>query len=125
MDNENALQSSKEWWASHRITYNKGLIIAGILAFFAYAVVGSVLSIDDFEITIFTIFFQGMGYLIMMAIANLFYNLGYAVDKLFNKANNMQFRKRLFLFGYWFSFGLPFLIPIAIVICYLFGLYKS
>ena len=118
-------QTSREWWASRRLKYNKGLVIAGITAFFLYAILGSTLIMpydSEFEITLFTIVFQGIGYLFMMFIANLFYNLGHIVGNMFNKNNDERFRQRLFNLGYWFSFGLPFLIPIIIVIMYIFGL---
>lgn len=121
------MQTSRQWWANRRLQYNKGLIIAGITAFILYAILGSTLIMpcdEDFELTLFTIIFQGIGYLIMMLIANLFYNLGYLADKIFNKDNIEQFRQHLFNFGYWFSFGLPFLIPTIIVITYIFKLYN-
>lgn len=120
---ENIQQTSKQWWASRRLKYNKGLVIAGITAFILYAVLGEILIMpydSEFEITLFTIAFQGIGYLFMMLIANLFYNFGHIVDNMFNKDNSEQFRKRLFNFGYWFSFGLPFLIPTMVVIIYIF-----
>jgi hypothetical protein len=115
--------TSKQWWAQKRIKYNVGLIIAGITAFFAYAILGGLLIapyVNDFEITLFTIFFQGVGYLIMMLVANIFYNLGHYVDKHYNKTNSSAFRQRLFNLGFWFSVSLPFLIPLLIVIEYFF-----
>jgi sterol desaturase/sphingolipid hydroxylase (fatty acid hydroxylase superfamily) len=114
---KNIQQINKKWWVKKRLKYNTGLLISGIIAFILYAILGSALieHYEDFEITLFTITFQGVGYLLMMFIANLFYNFGYIADKVFNKHNDEQFRKRLFNFGFWFSFGLPFLIPINIV----------
>lgn len=71
--------STYEWWAARRWHYNLGLVISGLLAFIAYAFIywnfkerfG-----PDTEITIFTTIFQGIGYLLMIGIANLFYHLG-------------------------------------------------
>ena len=119
-NNQPQQSSSREWWAGKRLKYNKGLIIAGIAAFIAYAIVGSVLIApnEEFEITIFTIFFQGIGYVIMMGIANVFYFLGPLADNLFNDRNDEKFRQCLFNLGYWFSFGLPFLIPVLLVLTY-------
>jgi hypothetical protein len=88
------IHSSKEWLASQRCKYNKGLVIAGISAFILYVVLGSVLIApydDDFEITFFTTFFQGIGYLFMMAVANLFYNLEYTVEQIFRKTEDIKF----------------------------------
>jgi len=111
-------QTSKQWWASRRLRYNKGLVIAGLLAFLLYAIFGSLLIRDDFEITLFTIAFQGIGYLFMIGVANIFYGLGPLVDGLYNRQNDESFRQRLFNFGYWFSFALPFSIPLLIVVIY-------
>ncbi|MFM2225242.1 MAG: hypothetical protein RJA07_1444 [Bacteroidota bacterium] len=113
---------SKDWWTNRRRKYNIGLVIAGITAFICYAILGSYLIApydNEFEITLFTIFFQGVGYLIMMAIANLFYNLGYWADKNFNKDNSEKFRQRVFSLGFCFSCGLPFLIPMLTIVIYL------
>jgi hypothetical protein len=111
----------KTWWAQKRLKYNIGLILAGIIAFLLYAILGSILIVPhdpDFEITLFTIAFQGFGYFIMILIANLFYYLGPLTDRLINKDNSEKFRKNLYNLGFCFSVGLPFLIPIIIVIQY-------
>lgn len=120
-------QVINKWWSSRRWKYNKGLIIAGIIAFLLYAILGGILIEpydNNFEITLFTTGFQGIGYLCMIGIANLFYFLGPALDKIFNKRNTEQFRGNLFKMGYWFSVGLPFLIPLIIIIQY-FTLYRK
>jgi len=112
---------SRLWWRAKRLKYNKGLVYAGILAFFTYAILSAFLIEpyeQDFDITLFTMAFQGFGYLIMMLIANVFYNLGSFVDKLLNKEDDEKFREKLFKMGYWFSFGLPFLIPVLVVIVF-------
>ena len=121
-ENKNAYTlTSKEWWAKKRAKYNWRLLIAGFTAFVAYAILGELLIApydNAFEVTLFTIFFQGIGYLFMMLIANLFYNLGHFVDIKYNKDNSEVFRQQLFNLGFWFSVGLPFLIPILIVVEY-------
>jgi hypothetical protein len=114
-------KTSKMWWRQRRWSYNKGLVIAGISAFILYVILASCLIAPhdtDFEITLFTTLFQGIGYLFMMGVANVLYNLGYLVDSRFNTGNNESFRLRLYKMGYWFSFSLPFLIPLLIVIEY-------
>ncbi len=120
-DVQNTNLALSEWWAKRRVKYNIGLIIAGFTAFIAYAILGGILIApydNDFEVTLFTILFQGIGYLFMMLVANLFYNLGPYVDKQYNNDNSEAFRQRLFNFGFWFSVGLPFLIPTLIVVEY-------
>src|SRR5436189_4656661 len=113
---------SKDWWAARRLRYNIGLIIAGVTAFVCYVVLGEFLIMPydkEYETTLFTIFFQGIGYLFMIGIANIFYNLGRWTDRHFNTRDSQTFRQRLFNLGFWFSFGLPFLIPILIIVVYL------
>lgn len=114
-------QNRKEWWKFKRKKYNLGLVIAGVLAFICYAIVGEIFLMpydDEFEITLFTTFFQGVGYLVMMGIANLFYKLGYWADSTFNTYNRPIFRLRVFNIGYWFSFCFPFLIPVLLILKY-------
>jgi hypothetical protein len=114
---------SKAWWSKMRRNYNLGLIMAGITAFILYSILSSSLIApydDNFEISLFTILFQGIGYIFMIGIANLFYNLGYFVDKHFNKENDDHFRIRLYNLGYWFSVSLPFSIPLIVVLEYFF-----
>lgn len=106
------------WWSQRRLRYNIGLIVAGIIAFILYAILGEILIAPhdiNFEVTLFTTAFQGIGYLIMIGLANLMYFLGPLFDKLFNKRNNERFRKTLFEVGFWFSVALPFTIPVIIV----------
>lgn len=122
MEAENKLTSSqiKEWWCEKRLLYNFGLVTSGTLAFILYVVVGVnfIMPYDnDFEITLFTLFFQGFGYLMMMGLANLCYNMGVYLD-LNNPENSEKFRKDLFKLGFWFSFLLPFSIPIMLLISY-------
>lgn len=122
MEAENKLTSSqiKEWWCEKRLLYNFGLVTSGILAFILYVVVGVnfIMPYDnDFEITLFTLFFQGFGYLMMMGLANLCYYMGVYLD-LNNPENSEKFRKDLFKLGFWFSFLLPLLIPIMLLISY-------
>jgi hypothetical protein len=73
-------EGAKVWWAQRRLRFNIGLMVAGLLAFVAYvAAVDRGISqgkMPGAEITLFTTAFQAFGYLLMMAIANLCYNLG-------------------------------------------------
>jgi hypothetical protein len=114
-------QQIKTWWASRRNKYNIGLVLAGIIAFLLYAIAGITLIApydEEFEVTLFTTFFQGIGYLIMMGIANIFYGLGPFIDWNYNKKNEERFRQRLYNFGFWGSFTLPFTIPVITIISY-------
>jgi len=116
----------REWWNDKRHLYNLGLFISGIIAFVLYVIVGVNLIMpydEDFEITLFTIFFQGIGYLIMIVFANLFYSLGVTQDLNHNKENTDDFRKNLFNLGFWFSISLPFLAPLWLFISYFLEFY--
>jgi len=119
--NNNSIPTIQEWWETRRNKYNTGLIISGIVSFILYIVLGSFLIAPydyEFEITIFSMIFQGFFFLITILIANLFYNLGAFTDKHYNKKNDEKFRQRIYNLGYWFSVGLPLLIPIIIIIKY-------
>lgn len=116
----------KNWWSEKRTNYNLGLVVSGILAFVLYVILGVNLIMpydDDFEITLFTIVPQGIGYLIMILIANLLYSLGVSCDLNYNKENTEKFRKNLFRLGFWFSVSLPFLAPLRILISFFLEFY--
>ena len=76
-DDENVgndpLNSSAVWWRLRRRRYNAGLVIAGITAFVVYCIVLAIFrsTIPDGEVTIFTILFQAVAYLLCMGLANL------------------------------------------------------
>lgn len=111
----------KNWWENKRKYYNIGFVFAGIIVFILYVFFGTILIMPydpEFEISLFTIIFQGIGYLFMILFANLFYSLGNVVDKELNKENDEKFRKKLFYSGFIFSVSLAFLIPIMIVVSY-------
>jgi hypothetical protein len=110
--------SPKQWWLHNRYKYNKGLVIAGVIAFLLYCILGPIFIAphEEFEVTIFEMAFQGMAYLMMMVIANVFYTLGWIIDISFNKKNSQLFRDRLFALGYWFSFSLPILLILSVMV---------
>ena len=127
MSSSNLTKSQiREWWSDKRYLYNLGLILSGIIAFIFYFIVGVnfIMPYDEeFEITLFTIAFQGIGFLIMIVIANLFYSLGVTEDLNNNKENTDKFRKNLFNLGFWFSVSLPFLSPLWLLISYFLEFY--
>jgi hypothetical protein len=108
--------SASGWWESRRGHYNVGLIGAGWMAFFCYAAVCStllpgVLFPSEIDITLFTMFFQGIAYLFMMGVANFCYCLGPFSEGVVRPRDLPQFRQACFSLGYWFSVLLPFCIP--------------
>lgn len=116
----------KDWWRERRTEYNVGLAVSGMLAFILYVISGVRLIMpydDEFEITLFTIVFQAVGYLFIIGVANLFYFFGVLYDLTYNKDNTSQFRKKLFKLGFWISVSIPFLAPLIIVISYFLNYY--
>jgi hypothetical protein len=83
--------AGENWRAARRLRYNIGLIVAGPLAFLCYAAVIDwcirIKAPGECEITIFTAAFQGMGYLFMMAMANMCYLLGPLSERIVRPKN--------------------------------------
>lgn len=113
----------KDWWSKKRALYNVGIFISGIVSFILYCFVGYVFIYpmdEEFEITLFTIFFQGIGYIFFIIIANLFYNLGHILDIRLNENNSESYRNNLFKIGFIATIAVPFSIPILLFIEYVF-----
>jgi hypothetical protein len=110
--------SPKEWWSRQRAWYNLALILAGLGAFLAYAGVLAIRCAGDpeVEITIFTMAFQGVGYLIAMAFANLCYALGVWMEDLLRPSDVTTFRRWALGLGVAVSVALPFSIPVFLAI---------
>ena len=76
MSSETQLSKSVaiDWWGSKRCQYNKGLIIAGFIAFLLYCILGETIIAkhEEFEETIFEMALQGGIYLMTMMIAIFF-----------------------------------------------------
>ena len=106
-----------QWWAGRRRQYNFGLVIAGMLAFVCYAtVVFSFESrIPDADITVFTTLFQGVGYLVMMGVANISFFIGPISEQIVRPNDVPRYRSVTFALGYWFSVLLPFIIPVVLL----------
>ena len=116
--------STTEWWATRRWRYNLGLVISGLVAFIAYAIIFWTFEErfgPDTEITVFTIIFQGIGYMLMIGLANLFYFLGPFCEQMVAPNDLDRFRRRLFALGFWFSCALPFSVPVLVLAQALFS----
>jgi len=117
----NKAELRKDWWRKKRLNYNVGLVISGILAFILYVIIVEFIVMKseknlEGEITIFTLLFQGIGYLVMIVIANLFYYLGEVSELIIEPENSEKYRNWTYKIGYWFSCGIPFLIPTSLLI---------
>jgi len=113
---ENETLSAREWWGKHRFRYNVALVVAGMLAFVAYATI--VITFEEripyVEITGFTIIFQAIGYLIAIGIANIFYFIGPISETLLKPKDITGYRRVTYSLGFWFSVLLPFSIPVMV-----------
>ena len=110
----------KEWWQQNRKKYNVALIIFGFLGFVSYCIVAEILiPAPYFEVTIFSMIPQGIGYLIMMGIANILYSLLMYVDLSLNKMEEDNQLHKVIYYGYFIiSCLLPFSISILLIIFY-------
>jgi hypothetical protein len=115
-----SLVTTGVWWASRRLRYNIGLVVAGLIGFVLYVVAVDrcidVRAPGDWEITIFTIVFQGFAYLVMMALANLCYNLGAWSERAVRPSNVARYRIAVFNLGFWFSVLLPLLPGLLLLV---------
>lgn len=117
--------SSLVWWRARRLHYNIGLAVAGILAFVCYVIVcwtlvPRVLDTSEIKVTPFTTLFQGVGYLLMMGVANVLYYLGPISERVVRPANIERYRQNCYRLGFWFSVLLPFSIPTLLTVLVLF-----
>lgn len=112
--------NARSWWEQRRLRYNIGLVVAGLLAFVCY--VGAVDrgissgAMPGAEITLFTTAFQAMGYLFMMAVANLCYFVGPVSESIVEPTNLDRYRRVTYRLGFWFSVLLPFSIPALVLL---------
>jgi hypothetical protein len=114
-----ALQEmARDWWSARRLRYNVALGAGGVLAFLAYARVLATrcAGVPEAEITILTSAFQAAGFLVAMAIANVFYNLGPFVEMRVRSTQVPTYRRWAFGLGLGFSVTLPLSIPILVAI---------
>ncbi len=117
--NDSSAWAAETWWARRRRRYNVGLVVAGLLGFVCYAAtVQRCIDLQvpgEWEITIFTTFFQGLAYLVAMGIANVCYYLGPWSERIIHPSNIARYRKVAFRLGFWFSVLLPF-TPSALLV---------
>src|SRR5262245_16595835 len=110
--------SATEWWSKQRSWYNAALVLAGMGAFLAYVGVltSRCTSDPEVEVTIFTLAFQGVGYLLAIGLANLCYNLGPWAERRVAPHHVAAYRKWAFGLGVGFSVLLPFSIPLILAV---------
>jgi hypothetical protein len=107
--------STAAWWGQRRRLYNIGLVLAGLVAFVSYATVVEKRSAacPGFEITLFTILLQGVGYGVAICVANVFYNLGRWSEIRLRPSDVPRYRRWAFGLGLALSAALPFSAVLA------------
>ena len=125
-----------QWWERRRLRYNLALIAAIVLGYFAYVAVvshfadvigapivdedGTVIG-NDIEFGGPAALFQCCGASIGLLLANLFYFLGAAVERLIPVVRVGTYRKWAWRAGVAFSCFLPFSIALLhLVLCLFF-----
>jgi len=115
--------SPREWWGRRRLRYNIGLIVAGPLAFACYVMVvswgSSIFAGPHPTVTLWAemVLPVAVGYLVLMAIDNVFYCLGPLLERIVQPGNVRRYRQTTYRLGFWFSVLVPFTIP-AVVACF-------
>jgi hypothetical protein len=110
-----------DWWPKHRFRYNIALIFAGLLAFACIAIVGECCPALEIEVTAFTLGFQLIGYITMIAVANICYQLGPWIEQFLVPKDLGRYRRIAFDLGLSFSVLLPLSIPAFLAISCVFG----
>ena len=111
------MRPAAQWWGSRRRQYNISLVFAGIVAFACYVAALEIrcAATPGVEITLFTTYFQGVGYLFAIALANVCYFLGPSLERFIPPARIDQYRTWAFRAGLMFSVVLPFAVPLFIL----------
>ena len=110
---------SSAWWEARRGRYNLGLVVAGLLGFVGYVVVLEVYAARiRGEVTLLTTALQGVGYLVGMALANVFYFAGRLGEFLVPRRWRPIYRRVAFAAGCVFSYALPLSIPVLLWVQY-------
>jgi hypothetical protein len=109
-------QEAWRWWEARRLRYNIALALAGWSAYAAFILVhmsfGSPL-MDNSPGWIGLTVGLGVGYLVLMLTANVFYLLGVLTESIARPKDVDVFRDRTWALGHYASIALPFLFPLA------------
>ena len=115
-DNIPSRDDAWSWWETRRLRYNLALAAAG------WAAYGLSLALfygfhhpvwQNWRGGLGMTLFLGLGFLVLMGIANIFYLLGATVEKTVSPMGRDAYRRRAWAMGFWGSVALPFLFPLA------------
>ncbi len=102
---EKEIESPYQWWAGERKRYNIGILLSSLFVCIIYY--WKVQRLLEFNLYIFI--FIGL----MIGIANVYYFLGYIIERLAKPSAPQTFRKITFNILYWFSI-LVSLLPLLL-----------
>lgn len=107
-----------QWWLGRLPKYNRGLVVAGVSAFVAYVLIGFLLlpASEGFEVTLFTLVIQSVGYLVIIALANICYLIGPVSESLLRPDDVHRYREKWHTLGSRLSFALPFSVPVMLLV---------
>ncbi len=106
--------SAEQWWAARRLRYNLALLAGATVSFLSLAAVGGGFAkrLPCLEVTVFSVEFGGVLFLVGLGLANLCYYLGPLSERWLHPKNLLGFRRLFFVLGTAFSLTLIFL-PVA------------
>ncbi|MCW5697630.1 MAG: hypothetical protein KIS96_12970 [Bauldia sp.] len=103
------------WWQSRRLRYNLALAGSGALAYaitgLLYAAFGAAMWSTWNEALSQTLFL-GVGFLVLMGVANLLYLLGPLGESFVRRTEIPRYRDNAYAMGFWGSVALPFAFPL-------------
>jgi hypothetical protein len=102
--------SASEWWGQRRARYNIGLVIAGLLAFGAYAT----RAFADVGITVFTTIYLIVSFLLAIGMADIFYLLAPISERLLKPGNVATYRNITYNLVFWFFVFILFISPLLV-----------
>lgn len=107
---------ARRWWESRRLRYNLALAGAGWAAYAAFWLVligfGHAETVD-IQLAVRMTIVLGVGFLVVMGVANVLYLLGVVVESLARPEDATGFRETFWNLGFYGSIALPFLFPLA------------
>lgn len=106
------------WWEARRLKYNLTLAIGGGVAYAMAVAVNYAFGHpvwSDWRGALGITLFLGVGYLLVMGVANVCYLLGPAAEGWNHPADVDAYRRRAWALGRWGSLLVPFSFPLVLL----------
>lgn len=111
-----------KWWEARRLRYNLALALAGWIAYGLGAAISYGFDRpiwQNWSGAVGMTLFLGVGFLVLMGIANICYLAGAFVESALKPADVNAYRKSAYALGFWGSVAIPFLFPLSNLALYL------